>query len=122
MHNVRLTVSDNWLVIGDFNMILRASDKSNSILNRRFMWEFRNFVQDKELREICLKGRKITWSNDNTQTRIDKAFCTATWKHATQLSTQWLNAMSSLVSDHCPLLLIGQDIIPRYRGFRFECF
>jgi hypothetical protein len=101
MHNVRLTVSDNWLVIGDFNMILRASDKSNSILNRRFMWEFRNFVQDKELREICLKGRKITWSNDNTQTRIDKAFCTATWEACNPTQHSMLCLHWCQITAHC---------------------
>ncbi|KAG2647916.1 hypothetical protein PVAP13_1NG003446 [Panicum virgatum] len=33
-----------------------------------------------------------------------------------------LQAMSSLVSDHCPLLLVGNTIAKKYCGFRFEVF
>ena len=59
-------VSDKWLLIGDFNLILDARDKSNSNLNRRLMSAFRDAVQDLELRELNLRGRKFTWSNDST--------------------------------------------------------
>ncbi|KAG2646665.1 hypothetical protein PVAP13_2KG227805 [Panicum virgatum] len=33
-----------------------------------------------------------------------------------------LQAISSLVSDHCPLLLVGDTIVKPYKGFRFESF
>jgi exonuclease III len=49
-------VSDKWLLIGDFNMILQASDKSNDNLNRRLMGEFRDVVQDLNLKELNLRG------------------------------------------------------------------
>jgi hypothetical protein len=120
LRNVRQLVSDNWLVVGDFNMILTAADKNNANLNRRLMGEFRSLVHDLELREISLKGRKFTWSNDSTQTRIDRAFCTTEWECMQPNSV--LNAMSSLVSDHCPLLLVRRATMPKYKGFRFESF
>jgi hypothetical protein len=47
---IKQTVSDNWLLLGDFKTILQASDKSNSNLNRRVMGEFRSVVHDLELR------------------------------------------------------------------------
>jgi hypothetical protein len=31
---------DKWIVLGDFNMILQAADKSNDNLNRRLMGAF----------------------------------------------------------------------------------
>jgi len=76
---VHTTVSDKWLVLGDFNLILDARDKSNSNLNRRMMAAFRDTVQALELKELNLTGRKFTWSNDHTQTRIDRAFCSIEW-------------------------------------------
>lgn len=76
LRQIKQAVSDKWLVIGDFNMILSAEDKSNNNLNRRIMGAYRNMVNDLELKELQLKGRKFTWSNDVTQTRIDRAFCT----------------------------------------------
>jgi hypothetical protein len=32
-----------------------------------------------------------------------------------------LQALSSRVFDHCPLLMAG-NVVPRFRGFRFESF
>jgi hypothetical protein len=72
-------VCDKWLIVGDFNMILTAADKSNDILNRRLMGAFREVVRDLALKELNLRGRKFTWSNNHTQTRIDRAFCTTGW-------------------------------------------
>ena len=99
-------VSDKWLLIGDFNLILDARDKSNSNLNRRLMSVFRDAVQDLELRELNLRGRKFTWSNDSTHTRIDRAFCTSEWD--LMMLGCMLQALSSMVSDHAPLLLTGR--------------
>lgn len=90
---VSTIVSDRWLVMGDFNMILHPADKSNNNLNRRLMGEFRNLVSDMELRELRLRGRKYTWSNDVTQTRIHRAFCTTECKCMQPKST--LHALSS---------------------------
>lgn len=114
------SVSDNWLIIRDFNMILNASDKSNTILNRRLMGAFRDTVRDLELKELNLRGRKFTWTNDRTQTRIDRAFCTTAWD--IMLPNVYLQAMSSRVSDHCPLLVAGNATVKKFTGFRFESF
>ncbi|CAN6253637.1 unnamed protein product [Urochloa humidicola] len=111
---------EKWLVIGDFNLILAASDKSNDNLNRRLMRAFREVVRDLELKELNLRGRKFTWTNEHTQTRIDRAFCSSSWD--LMLPNVCLQALSSRVSDHCPLLLLGNAISPKYRGFRFEAF
>jgi hypothetical protein len=34
---MKQVVSDKWLIIGDFNLILQAKDKSNNNLNRSGM-------------------------------------------------------------------------------------
>ena len=114
------TVSDKWLLIGDFNLILDASNKSNANLNRRLMCAFRDAIQELELRELNLRGRKITWSNDSTQIRIDRAFCTAEWD--IMMPGCMLQVLSSLVSDHAPLLLSGTCAVQSYRGIKFETF
>ena len=113
-------VLDRWLLIGDFNLILRASDKSNATLNRRLMGAFRDLVQDLQLKELNLRGRKFTWSNDRTQTRIDRAFCTSQWD--LMKPNVFLQALSSRVLDHCPLFIAGHATVKKHRGFRFEIF
>jgi hypothetical protein len=109
-------LSDRWLVIDDFNLILQAQDKSNSNLNRRMMGTFRSWVNELELKELSLRGRRFIWSNDSTQTRIDRAFCTSEWD--LMLPGCTLQALSSSVSDHCPLLLVGTRDIVKFSGFR----
>lgn len=53
-----------WMLLGDFNMILRASEKNNANLNRSMMSKFRDFVDNNELKEVYMHGRRFTWSNE----------------------------------------------------------
>ncbi|PNT71414.1 hypothetical protein BRADI_2g27172v3, partial [Brachypodium distachyon] len=64
LRDVRSTQSDPWVVCGDFNLIYQEEDKSNSNLNRRMMGRFCRFLNDCELKEIYLHGRRYTWSNE----------------------------------------------------------
>ena len=73
-----------------------------------------------QLKELSLHGRRFTWSNDVTQTRIDRAFCTVDWDM--MMPGCNLQALSSSVSDHSPLLMVGQRQVKRFTGFRFEVF
>ena len=84
------------------------------------MGAFRSVLDELEMREISLQERRFTWSNDTTQTRIDRAFCTTKWDLMMQSCS--LQALSSLVFDHCPLLLVGNTDAKKYSGFRFEVF
>jgi hypothetical protein len=65
-----------WMVVGDFNTILFASEKNNENLDRFMMARFRRFVQELELKDLYMHGRLFTWSNERelpTLTRIDRA-------------------------------------------------
>ena len=66
-----------WMLIGDFNLILCASDKSNANIDRRMMGRFRRFIDNMELKELFLHGRKFTWSNEQsnpTMSKLDSFF------------------------------------------------
>jgi hypothetical protein len=52
------------MIIGDFNMILHASEKNNENLNRGVMARLREFVCREELKEVYMHGRTYTWSNE----------------------------------------------------------
>ena len=72
----RLLCHGPWLILGDFNLILNAADKSNSNLDRSMMRKFKDFVVRHELKDLYLHGRRFTWSNGRerpTLTRIDRA-------------------------------------------------
>ena len=93
------------MVLGDFNMIIRATDKYNTNINRRMMGKSRDFVDDHELKEMYMHGRRYTWSNERdapTLTKIDRVLTTVDWE--LDNAEYLLQALSMGVSDHAPLL------------------
>jgi hypothetical protein len=66
------------MILGDFNLVYKAGDKSNGRVNRRLTNEFRWFLNDLELKELYLHGCCFTWASattDPTMTKIDHVFC-----------------------------------------------
>jgi hypothetical protein len=67
-------------VAGDFNQIYSLEDKNNNNINKALLGRFRRFVNDMDLNEILLVGRKYTWSNERnvpTLVKLDHVFCSA---------------------------------------------
>lgn len=84
---------------------------------------FKDFGDDQELRELYMHGRIFTWSNDRempTLTKIDCALVSVDWEIANP--DYLLQALSTLVSDHAPLLLFLFARTTLKRRFRFELF
>ena len=112
-----------WLCIGDFNLIHSAADKNNLSLNRRLMGRFRSTLDTCELLELTLHNRKFTWSNGQlrpTLVRLDRFFYNGDWDEL--FPNHCLQALSSSMSDHCPLFLCSQERPPREGHFKFEHF
>ena len=77
LHAIRDGCSGPLLLCGDFNMIYKAEYKSNSILNRRMMGLFCRFIDNTELQELHLNGRRFTRSNERDNPmlrRLDRVF------------------------------------------------
>jgi hypothetical protein len=49
IQQIRPITSERWILIGDFNMIMQAQDKSNNNLNRRLMGAFTTAIDELEL-------------------------------------------------------------------------
>jgi hypothetical protein len=70
---------------------------------------------------LQLHGRKFTWSSgiaNPTLTKIDHIFVSKEWELAHPHC--YLQALSTSVSVHCPLLVTCAPFSRKYRGFRFE--
>ncbi|XP_066320066.1 uncharacterized protein [Miscanthus floridulus] len=114
---------NRWLILGDFNLIYQAEDKNNSNLNRRLMGSFKASIDYLHLKEIKLNGRCFTWSNEQdnpTLTWIDRVLCTPEWELI--FPACFLHSLSSLMSDHTPLLFQGELDHHKDSSFRFENF
>jgi hypothetical protein len=104
-------------------MIYKASDKNNRNLNRMLMGQFRDALEECDLREIRLQNQKFTWSNERrnpTLAKLDRIFCNAEWDAI--FNTHVLHALSTFLSDHCPILLSNQIGPRRPCSFKFENF
>jgi hypothetical protein len=49
-----------WMVVGNFNLILFASEKNNENLDSAMMARFHRFVQEFELKDLYMHGRVFT--------------------------------------------------------------
>lgn len=70
------------------------------------MTQFSDFINDHELIDLPLVGRKFTWSNNEeraTMSRIDRFLLTKDWEDHFLGVIQM--ALPRLESDHCPIKL-----------------
>jgi hypothetical protein len=120
---LKQSVSDRWLLLGDFNLIYRMCDKNNGRVNQRLMNGFRCPLNDIEVKELHLNGQKYTWTSGTatpTQTKIDHVLATRDWELL--FPHCQLQAGSTSISDHCPMVLSFDPFHRKYRGFRFEAY
>lgn len=115
-------LGEGWLVCGDFNQIYRARDKNKPSFSRRRITKFREALAEGELKEIHMQNRRFTWSNERQNPTLSKldSFCNSDWDIS--YDGHILHALSSSLSDHCPLLLSHELGPKRPRSFRFENF
>jgi len=123
LREVRANCPGPWMLAGDFNMIYCSEDKSNENINRALMGRFRRFVNDLELKEIPLLGRRYTWSNERespTLVKLDRVLCTNDWEEI--YNENVLQSHATEMSDHCPLILGLREGIVGKKRFHFESF
>ena len=123
LHNTRAACPGPWVLLGDFNMILHADEKSNNNLNRRIMRKFREFVDNCELKDVYMHGRRFTWTNEREQlvlTKIDRVLVSVDWDLS--FSDVLLQALSSNISDHAPLHLTTSAPFCSKKRFRFKMY
>ena len=68
LNNLKLAVANlqsPLILAGDFNLIADAGDKNNSNINRGLMSAFRQFINELELKDLYLHGRRYTWCNEH---------------------------------------------------------
>jgi hypothetical protein len=88
---------------GDFDMIYRATQKNNNLINYMMVNRFKNTFDSLELRELQLHGMRFTWSSgtdEPTLTKIDHLFYTEQWE--LDHPNCYLQALSFSMSDHLP--------------------
>ena len=85
------------------------------------MGRFRRFIDDVDIQELHLNGRRFTWSNERanpTLEKLDRVFATDDW--LLSLPNHTLTALASECSDHAPLRLSTVAAMHTFKRFHFE--
>ncbi|XP_061983093.1 uncharacterized protein LOC133702794 [Populus nigra] len=105
------------VVIGDFNEILHAHERSSGYINHSGSAAFRNFLSDCALIEFKLQGSRFTWFRGGSMSCIDRAF--ASLEFHLQFPFLSLCRYPRGMSDHCQLLLQTPKVDWGWKPFRF---
>jgi endonuclease/exonuclease/phosphatase family metal-dependent hydrolase len=98
LRDIWLTTHERWVLLDDFNLIYRASDKSSGNVNRRLMNQFHQPLEEIKMKELHLHDCCFTWTTGTwapTQIKIDHVFVTQDWE---------------LLYEHCHLQAGGKSM------------
>lgn len=118
-----LKIEAPWLVLGDFNCVLRDEDRSSM---RGASSSFQAWVCRNRLVDLGYEGTEFTWNHGvNKETRrsarLDRALCDTSWRLLFPAAS--VKHLTHSHSDHCPLLVELEErkgVRFGSRPFRFE--
>ncbi|XP_022032948.1 uncharacterized protein LOC110934062 [Helianthus annuus] len=108
-----------WVVCGDFNAVRFREEKRNCSFKPSCASNFNSLIYDAGLIEYEMRGRKFTWQSENSQkmSKLDRFLVNSDffndWPEAR------VQALPSLWSDHCPIVLTSKSANFGARPFRF---
>jgi exonuclease III len=126
----KTNTNTNWLVFGDFNIVLSSNEKAGgNPIDYHVTEAFRDCLEHSNLEDLGYNGDQYTWHNrqqDNhyIQARLDRFCATSDWTY--NFSHYQNFHLLRYGSDHCPILLDFSNLPPpiqehnRPRGKRFE--
>ncbi|XP_022007933.1 uncharacterized protein LOC110907231 [Helianthus annuus] len=99
-----------WVFLGDFNDVRRPEERFNSEFNSMNAHFFNQFIEDADLVEYQMGGKKYTYRSDNgtNMSKLDRFLVSRDFMGKWPLAS--VTALSNLVSDHCPILLSTVEI------------
>jgi hypothetical protein len=109
----------DWLLVGDFNLIRRPSDRNKPKGNVQEMFRFNEVISNLRLQELLLQGHKFTWTNKQESPLLERLewFFFASVPLITNYPGSVASTLSRDVSDHHPCLISMTSDIPKSKGF-----
>ncbi|KAK8637175.1 hypothetical protein V6N13_064601 [Hibiscus sabdariffa] len=103
LKNLVASISEPWIVIGDFNATLTLADRQGCAASSLPYIKFQNMVFDCGLQDLDYNGLDFTWYQGNCSVRLDRCFGNAAWFES--YPTSYLQYLLRMKSDHRPLFL-----------------
>ena len=106
--NIGLLRNEPWVMLGDFNELLTASEKlGGPTRHESSFWDFRNMVENCGIREIKFSGNCLSWAGKRDQVwiqyRLDRSFGNDEWFQL--FPRAHMEYLEMLASDHRPFLI-----------------
>jgi hypothetical protein len=122
LHQIMHSWQGPFLLGGDFNLVRNSREKSNGVINQKWVDAFNNWVDLWGLIELDPSNRAFTWTNNQANpilARLDRIFVSTDWSMNFPLAR--VKTLDRLPSDHNPLLMDSGDSMARpKKKFRFE--
>lgn len=117
------TIHLPWLIIGDFNQVYHATDKSNAKGSSSNMAMFNNCMDRNHFHKIPQKGPRFTWTYNRKGKnllleKLDMAFSNTSWLEQFPLTHVDNEIISAL--DHSPIILTTTVQTQSKRQYKFE--
>ncbi|KAE8726444.1 hypothetical protein F3Y22_tig00006886pilonHSYRG00006 [Hibiscus syriacus] len=95
---------NRWFMAGDFNTVRNRSERSGCHFNKMEIEAFNKFIENCNLLDMPLAGRKFTWFGpSNRRSRLDRIFVEDDWLQENCEVSLW--GLPRTVSDHIPIVL-----------------
>ncbi|XP_024041891.1 uncharacterized protein LOC127901822 [Citrus sinensis] len=121
LDNLALSIQGPWLIGGDLNSILYASEKQGGATGQSGVCGlFRQWFDGNQLFNLKFKGPRFTWSRGFLFKRLDRALCNNEW--LLKFADNSVLHLPKVASDHRPVLVRFERAECRQQGnrpFRF---
>ncbi|MCH90510.1 hypothetical protein A2U01_0011426, partial [Trifolium medium] len=112
----------DWCLGGDFNSITKVGERrgSNGVSGHTERVEFSQFIDDLEVIDIPVTGKKFTWfsSDGSVMSRLDHFLLSEGFIEKGGISNQCIGDRD--ISDHCPIWLMSSKLNWGPKPFRFN--
>jgi exonuclease III len=116
------SMSEPFVMGGDFNMIRFPWEKSTDNINQVWMDAFNEFIRDNGIKEMLRKGSKFTWTNKQlnpVMSVLDRVLVCPRWEQFYRRAS--CESLTRVGSDHNPIIVNTEDHrFKQHRSFRFE--
>jgi exonuclease III len=121
LHDLDISLHENWLLLGDFNFIRSVDNRNKPGADMNDIFLFNSIISHLGLIELPLKGRAFTWSNMQDSPllqKIDWFFTSCQW--SLSFPNTKVLPLAKSTSDHVPCVVKIATVIPKAKIFRFE--
>ena len=121
--NLNIPITEDWLLICDFNYIRSPKNRNKRGGNINDMITFNDFIRSQSLIELPIKGKAYTWSNMQDEPLLEQLDWFLTSNNWTlSYPNTMVKPLGKPVSDHIPCVITIETSIPKSNLFRFESF